>query len=194
MVHHVAEEGLSHALISALEANGISTVQATNQDWVLALDRCEIEAQLAFRRAAEAAIAIDGLIDRAAEETLRTKKQIRSEISAICVWPKSSLAREGALDRIRAAANAYKHRTLDDPTLPIKSEDDILVVGAPYGTDVFGGGKYGGAEVLVREPGTGTVWKFLVDCPVVIGAWLSFLRHHGAALGAGPFLVCGLEV
>lgn len=61
---------------------------------------------------------------------------------------------------MRGVANAYKHQNLSDPTLPITSDADVLVVGLGYGLD--GVGKFGGVEVIVRES-AGPSLKFLGD-------------------------------
>ncbi|MFZ1010638.1 MAG: hypothetical protein WAN65_27615, partial [Candidatus Sulfotelmatobacter sp.] len=65
---------------------------------------------------------------------------------------------------ICAVANAYKHDKLHDPKHPIRSDDDVLVVGAGYGIDGFGLGKFGGIEVIVHQT-NGEQRKFL--------AWIS---------------------
>lgn len=87
-------------------------------------------ARTAKRRAAEVAIAIDALTDRCYGELGLTKAVVRNDISALCVWPGSTTARAGAHDRIRGVSNAYKHQNLNDPALPITSENDVLVVGS----------------------------------------------------------------
>jgi len=153
----------------------------------------EAEARLAKRRAAEFSIAIDGLTDRCANELGRTKTRIRSDISSVCLWPTSNSPRLGAHDRVRGVANAYKHEDLTDPTLPITSIDDVLVIGLGYGLDGWGVGKFGGIEVLVHET-NGDKFKFLGDAPVAVAAWFSFLRTNGATLPAGPHSCCGLQV
>lgn len=94
---------------------------------------------------------------------------------------------------MRGVANAYKHQNLSDPTLRIASDADVLVVGLGYGLDGYGVGKFGGAEVIVRET-AGTSWKFLGDAPTTIGAWFPFLIVHGAALPSGAYLVCNIQV
>lgn len=150
-------------------------------------------ARTAKRRAAELAIAIDGLTDRCRAELALGKRDIRNAVSALCYWPGTTNLRVGAHERVRGVANAYKHQNLSDPTLPIASEADILVVGLGYGLDAWGVGKFGGVEVLVRERG-GDCWKFLGDAPVAISAWFKFLAAHGAVLPAGPHMACGLQV
>jgi hypothetical protein len=149
-------------------------------------------ARIAKRRAAELAIPIDGLTDRCTAELALRKRDIRNAIAALCYWPGTANLRAGAHDRVRGVANAYKHQDLSDPTLPIASDADILVVGLGYGLDGWGVGK-DGVEVLVRERG-GEIWKFLGDAPVAISAWFNFLVAHGAVLPAGPHMACGLLV
>ena len=154
----------------------------------------ELAARTAKRRAAEVAVAIDGLTDRCATELARSKSNIRTDISALCLWPSSSAARLGAHDRVRGVANAYKHQDLNDPTLPIASNNDVLTVGSGWGMDGWGVGKDGGVpEVLVHETG-GDQFKFLGDVPIAICAWFKLLAANGAALPAGPIQVCGLQV
>lgn len=154
----------------------------------------EAAARAAKRRAAEAAIAIDGLTDRCATELTRSKSSIRADISALCLWPGSIAERLGAHDRVRGVANAYKHQDLNDTTLPISSDDDVLAVGSGWGMDGWGVGKYGGIpEVLVHESG-GDRFKFLGDVPTAIAAWFKFLAANGATLPAGPIQVGNLQV
>jgi len=151
----------------------------------------EPQAYTAKRRAAELAIAIDGLADRAALDLNRSKKAIRTAVSAECNWPDGT-ARTGCLDRVRAVAVAYRHKVVDDPTLPISSEQDILVVGLGYGLDGYGVGKFGGVEVLVREK-NGTSWKFMGDAPIALAGWLRFFAAEGVTPPAPP-TVCGIEL
>lgn len=154
----------------------------------------EAAARLAKRRAAEVAIAIDGLTDRAAKELGRSKTAIRADITPLCLYPGSGAPRLGAHDRVRGVAQAYKHADLSDPTLPITSDNDVLVVVSGWGIDGWGVGKYGGPpEVLVNET-AGATFKFLGEVPVAIGAWFKFLATNGATLPAGPVTSCNLRV
>jgi len=151
------------------------------------------EATTVKRKAAELAVAIDGLSDRASLECHSDINNIRAGVSVLCVWPGSSSVRPEAFERIHGVANAYKHSKLNKPTHVINSFDDVLAVGLGYGLDGYGVGKYGGVEVLVRDK-SGTLWKFLGDAPTVINAWFHFLGNSGAALPSGPYRVCGLQV
>jgi hypothetical protein len=153
----------------------------------------ETAARKAKRRAAEVAIAIDGLTDRLHLEVGLSKVSIRNSISALCLWPGTNERRLGAHDRVRGVSNAYKHQDLTDPTLPIASQNDVLAVGLGYGLDGFGVGKYGGVEVLVQER-SGSRFKFLGDMPVSIAAWFKFLGSQGATIPSGVHNVCGLQV
>jgi hypothetical protein len=153
----------------------------------------EAAARTAKRRAAELAIAIDGLTDRSAAELGMTMTGIRKAVSSLCYWPGTANLRGGAHDRVRGVANAYKHRNLTDPSLPIASEADILIIGLGYGLDGYGVGKFGGVEVLVKERG-GATWKFLGDAPVAISAWFKFLAASGAVLPPGPHMAWGLQL
>lgn len=153
----------------------------------------QTEARTAKRRAAELAIAIDGLADRCTSELGLSLTVIRSQVSALCLWPGSGAPRTGALARVMGVANVYKHQNLSNPNLPIASEADVLVIGLGYGLDGWGVGKMGGVEVLVRET-SGTMFKFLGDAPVAIAAWLRFIDQHGAALPAGPYEYFGRQL
>ena len=153
----------------------------------------EAAAQLAKRRAAEVAIAIDGLTDRASTDLDRSKLNVRTDITALCLFPGSSIPRTGAHDRVRGVANAYKHQNLSDRSLPITSDADILVVGLGYGLDGYGVGKWGGVEVLVQETG-GERYKFLGDVPTAIAAWLRYLAANGAVLQPDPMHCCGVQI
>ena len=153
----------------------------------------EIEARLAKRRAAELAIAIDGLPDRCKQELGLAVVQIRATVATLCAFPGTTSLRPGSLERVRGVANAYKHENLSDPTLPITSDADILVVGLGYGLEGFGVGKPGGVEVLVRDKNR-ISWKFLGDAPTTIAAWFSYLVSRGAVVPAGPHYFGGLVV
>ncbi|AZO49909.1 hypothetical protein [Mesorhizobium sp. M4B.F.Ca.ET.058.02.1.1] len=153
----------------------------------------EMAARTAKRRAAELAIAIDGLTDRCAAELGVSKASVRNSIAALCSWPGSTVFRAGAHDRVRGVANVYKHHVLSDPTLPISTEADILVVGLGYGLDGYGVGKFGGLEVLVQER-SGVKWKFLGDAPVAVSAWFKHLAANGAVLPAQMQTVCGVQI
>ncbi|MBK3799945.1 hypothetical protein GAY33_11990 [Azospirillum brasilense] len=146
----------------------------------------EAAARKAKRRAAELAVAIDGLTDRAAIGLGASKTAVRTRVSILCA------ARPGAFERVWSAANAYKHKNLKDPRMVVASDDDVLAVGLGYGLDGFGVGKFGGVEVIVRDR-AGASWKFLGDVPAVIGAWFRFLAAEGALLPDGPIMVCELQ-
>ena len=150
-------------------------------------------ARHAKRRAAELAIAIDGLTDRAHLATQLTKSEIRRRVTSLCLWPGNGKPRLGSLERIRGVACAYRHSDLSDPTLPVSSEADVLVVGLGYGLDGYGVGKFSGAEVLIRDK-QGVSWKFLGDTPVALSAWFRFLQNEGAVLPAGPYRMSNLQI
>ena len=152
----------------------------------------ETQGQAAKRRAMELAIAIDGLADRAALELGTPKKDVRSNVQALCAYASGSV-RDGCLDRVRAVAVAYRHDNVDDPSLPIKSEDDILSLGLGYGLDGYGVGKFSGVEVLVRET-NGPTYKFAGDAPIAIAGWLRYLAANGVPVTAAPERICGLEM
>ncbi len=147
--------------------------------------------QRAKRRAAEVAIAIDGLADRAASELGLTPDDVRSQIASLCVI--NGTARPGSIERVCAVANAYKHAGPLRAKHPINSESDVLATGAGYGLDAFGVGKFSGVEVLITEK-DGTVRKFLADVPWAIAGWFQFLAARGARLPAVSYQVCGLQV
>jgi hypothetical protein len=154
---------------------------------------CDEEAVTAKRKAAELAVAIDGLSDRASLESGSALAKIRADVSALCVWPGSNIVRQEAFERVHSMANAYKHSKLDKPTHVINSFEDVLTVGLGFGLDAYGVGKYSGVEVLVRDK-AGKNWKFLGDAPTVVSAWFRFLRDAGAALPGGTYRVCGIQV
>ena len=168
--YDAAEDGLSRA----------HSADPTPTAW-------EPAARLAKRRAAELAIAIDGLTDRCAHELGLSKTSIRASVAGHCS------ARPDSIERVRGIANAYKHATLTDPTLPITSENDVLVVALGYGIEGYGVGKFDGYEVVVRDK-AGESWKFLGDAPAAISGWFRFLQSHGAMLPSDPIKVCGLDV
>ncbi|MGB8899956.1 MAG: hypothetical protein WCC90_12325 [Methylocella sp.] len=153
----------------------------------------ETAANLAKRRAAELAIAVDGLTDRCCNELGSSKAYIRKSVTALCVWPGTSQPRPDCIERVRGVANAYKHENLTDKTLPITSASDVLVVALGYGLDAFGVGKYSGVEVIVRDK-AGQSWKFLGDAPTAVVGWFRFLAAQGAVVPCGPYYVCGLRV
>jgi hypothetical protein len=173
-------EAAEQALSQAYAANSAPT------SW-------EAAARHAKRKAAELAIAIDGLSDRASLELGKSLPEIRTAAGNLCVWPTNGIPRDGCLERVRGVANAYKHADLSDPRLPISSDADILVVGLGYGVDGYGVGKFGGVEVIVHED-SGTSWKFEGDAPVAVAAWFRFLASRGASLPNNQYEMFGLKV
>lgn len=153
--------------------------------------KCQDECETAKRRAAEVAVAIDGLADRAAQVLGCTPSTVRTQVVMLSAI--NGTVRQGCVERVCAVANAYKHAVLDERRHPIRSDADVLVVGAGYGIDGYGLGKYGGIEVLVHQT-NGEQRKFLADVPYAIAGWFSFLKQHGAPLPADRFTVCGLQV
>src|SRR5215467_10946964 len=107
------------------------------------------EGQQAKRRAAEVAIAIDGLADRAAAALGLTPEDVRKQVARRCVI--GGATRPGSIERVCAVANAYKHPGPLHTRHPITSESDVLATGAGYGIDAFGVGKFSGGEVLVNQ-------------------------------------------
>ena len=137
------------------------------------------EGQQAKRRAAEVAIAIDGLADRAASALGLTPEIVRRQVGGYCSI--DGVKRDGCIERVCAVANAYKHSGPLNAKHPISSESDVLATGAGYGIDGYGVGKYSGVEVLMNQK-DGTVRKFLGDVPWAIAGWFQFLAGQGVAL------------
>jgi hypothetical protein len=153
------------------------------------LAACQTETDSAVRRACEAAVAIDALADRAEVEIgTMSKAAIRSAVSALTII--GTYHRQGALERVAAAANAYKHGSINANRHPITSFGDVLAVGAGYGVDGYGIGKYSGVEVILNLT-NGTQRKFLGDLPYSIAGWFAFLK---AKLAGQPIVVCNLQV
>lgn len=148
-------------------------------------------AQRAKRRAAEVAIAIDGLADRAANALTMTPDEVRAQVSALCAI--NGVLRRGCIARVCAVANAYKHDGPLRAKHPIVSSDDILATGPGYGLDGYGIGKYSGVEVLVTQK-DGTSWKMLGDVPWAIAGWLAFLTNHGVTLPSRVYTVCNIDL
>jgi hypothetical protein len=151
------------------------------------------EGNIAKRKAAELAIAIDGLADRAARESQTEIGVIRTSVSALCILPGSQELRLQSFERVRGIANAYKHNILDDRRHVIDSFDCVLAVGLGYGLDGYGVGKCGGVEVIITDK-SGESWKFLGDAPAVVSAWFHFLQNNGVMIPTVPIIVCGVQV
>lgn len=149
------------------------------------------EGTLAKRRAAEVAIAIDGLADRAAIELGIDVNEIRRLVAPLCTIDGN--LRDGCVERVCAVANAYKHSGPLRATHPIQSESDVLAAGAGFGIDGYGVGKFSGVEVLVNQR-DGTRRKFLGDVPWAVAGWFRFLDARGASLPAEKVKVCNLCV
>jgi hypothetical protein len=147
--------------------------------------------QYAKRRAAEVAVAIDGLADRAANGLGIKPDEVRNSVAPYCTI--DGVARPGAIDRVCAVANAYKHAGPLRDKHPVASESDVLTSAAGYGIDGYGIGKFGGVEVLMTER-NGTTRKFLGDVPWAIAGWFQFLAAQGTALPPDEYRVCGLCV
>jgi hypothetical protein len=186
---------LNHLLTNVIPAaqdydraeNELSAAFAQNADpahWATA-------GQHAKRRAAEVAVPIDGLADRAANDLGITPDNVRNAVAPYCTI--DSVARPGSIERVCAVANAYKHAGPLRGKHPIASESAILATGAGYGIDGYSIGKFGGVEVLVTER-DGTVRKFLGDVPWAIAGWFQFLAAQGASLPADEHRICGLCV
>jgi hypothetical protein len=189
VVNHLISNALPAAADYEASEQSLSEALAADQ----AICHWEAAAVLAKRRAAELAIAIDGLTDRTSIEIRLSKVEIRRLVTSLCRWPSNMTPRLGSLERIRGVACAYRHANLTDPTLPISSDADLLVVGLGYGLDGYGVGKFNGVEVIIRES-SGVSWKFLGDAPVALAAWFRFLRGQGAALPNGPYQMCNLQI
>jgi hypothetical protein len=144
--------------------------------------------QQAKRRAAEVAIAIDGLVDRAAEALGLSKEKIREQVANRCSIVGVSIPRPECIGRIRAVANAYKHAVLRDKTLPITSENDVLATGRGYGVDGYGLGKMSGVEVLVHQK-DGKTRIFLADVQWSIAGWFQFLADQKVVLPPQEYVV-----
>lgn len=153
--------------------------------------KCHAECETAKRRAAEVAVAVDGLADRAARALGSTPNAVRAQVASLSAI--YGTVRHGCVDRVCAVANAYKHDVLNDPKHPIGSDGDVLVVGAGYGIDGWGMGKYGGLEVMVHQI-DGQQCKFLADVPYTVAGWFAFLKQEGASLPQTSFTICGLPV
>jgi hypothetical protein len=134
-------------------------------------------------------VAIDGLADRAAQALGCTPNAVRQKVAPLCAI--AGTVRQGCVERVCAVANAYKHDVLSDPKHPIRSDADVLVVGAGYGIDGYGLGKYGGIEVMVHQT-DGEQRKFLADVPYAIAGWFAFLMEQGAPLPCDRITVCSL--
>jgi hypothetical protein len=155
------------------------------------LAKCDAEAREAKRRAAQVAIAIDGLADRAKGELGIGIDQVRNQVAALCEI--NGIERDGCLDRVRGVANAYKHQDLSDTRLPILSNDDVLAAGLGYGLEGYSIGKLSGVEIIVNEK-DGERRKFLGDVPWAIAGWFRFLRNHGVTTPGIRYDACGLRV
>ena len=149
------------------------------------------EGDHAKRRAAEVALAIDGLADRAGRTLGLSPDDVRAQIAHRCVI--GGIPRPACLERVCAVANAYKHAGPLYAKHPITSESDVLAAGAGWGIDAYGVGKFSGVEVLVNQK-DGTARKFLADVPWSIAGWFRFLADNGATLPAQDMLICGLKV
>jgi hypothetical protein len=178
---------LNHLLHNVLPA--ARDYEAAEDELSLAFiqDPGEQQGQQAKRRAAEVAIAIDGLVDRAAKALGLSKGEVRRQVASRCRIDR--VPRPECIKRVRAVANAYKHAVLDDETLPITSESDVLATGPGYGVDGYGLGKFSGVEVLVHQK-NGKQRKFLADVSWSIAGWFQFLADQGAVLPLQEYVVC----
>lgn len=179
LIHNVLPSAVDYDAAEAALSQA-HAADATPSAW-------EPAGRLAKRRAAELAIAIDGLTDRCERDFGRSTKSIRASVAVYCSF------RPDCIERVRGIANAYKHSDLSDASLPISSERDVLVVALGWGIEGYGVGKYGGYEVVIKDK-TGKSWKFLGDAPAAIAGWFCFLEHKGAILPSGKYHVCGLQV
>jgi hypothetical protein len=86
--------------------------------------KCQTECETAKRRAAEVAVALDGLAYRAGQALGFKPNDIRAQVAPLCAI--NGVVRQGCVDRVCAVANAYKHSLLNDPKHPIRSDADVL--------------------------------------------------------------------
>jgi hypothetical protein len=131
--------------------------------------KCQADCELVKRRAAEVAVAIDGLADRAAHALGTTANAVRAQVAPLSAI--SGTVRQGCVDRVCAVANAYKHAVLHDQKHPIRTDADVLVVGTGYGIDGYGGG----IQVTVHQT-DGLQRIFLADVPCAIAGWFATWR------------------
>lgn len=155
------------------------------------LSACKADAAKAKRLAANVAVAIDGLTDRAGNALQLAPNAVRQQVGPLCSL--GILQRAGCIERVRAVADAYKHDKLNNPQHPITSNDGVLVVAPGYGIDGWGVGKMGGVEVCVDQ-NSGELRKFLGDVPAAVRGWLQFLSSNGVAIPAAEVTVCNLKV
>ena len=187
-LHHVFENVLPAAadyLAAEQELSAAYTAAASD------LSACRVEAAKAKRLAANVAVAIDGLADRAGNALQLAPNAVRQQVGPLCSLGTSP--RAGCIERVRAVADAYKHDELTNSQHPITSNDDVLVVAPGYGIDGYGDGKFGGVEMCVDQD-TGELRKFLGDVPAAVRGWLRFLSHNGAAVPPGEITVCHVKV
>jgi hypothetical protein len=180
---------LSHVLAAVAEyetAEANLTAAHASGNW-------KAEATVARRKAAELAVAIDGLTDRANRELGMPLEKIRADVSTRCTWPGSTTLRHEAFERVYGVANAHKHSTLTKKGHVLNSFEDVLAVGRGFGIDAYGIGKYSGVEVLVRDK-SGQMRVFSADPATVVSGWFGFLSAKGALLPAQSFTVCGITV
>jgi hypothetical protein len=84
------------------------------------------QATTAKRKAAELAVAIDGLADRVQNDIGIPLDKIRADVSALCFWHGGNAVRAHSFERVHGVANAYKHSELSKKTRVINSFDDVL--------------------------------------------------------------------
>ncbi len=149
----------------------------------------------AWCEASHLALAIDGLVDRAAIDLNISMASVRETVAELSRWPGAGGGpRTGSVERVRSVADAYRHHQLTRPWHTIASAHDVLAVTTAYGAGAFGTGKFGGAPEVIILDKSGGQWKFLADAPVAIAAWFLYLWANGATLPSGPFTVCNLQV
>ena len=187
-VKHLCENVFPAATdYEAAESNLSDAYQAGSQQ-----SNWQAQARTAKRSAAELAIAIDGLADRAALGLGQKKEAVRNLVSSLCKLDNGT-ERPGCLARVQAVADAYKHKQLNNQSLPISYDDDVLVVGLGFGLDGYSIGKYSGVEVIAQEK-LGQSWKFAGDAPIAIRGWICFLTLRGETVPNLPPTICGLSV
>ncbi|MBT9288263.1 hypothetical protein [Prosthecodimorpha staleyi] len=192
MIHRSVDQLIDNVLPAAADyfmaEQELSAVYAaaTND-----LSACGGEAAKAKRLAAQVAIAIDGLADRAGHALQLKPNAVRQQVGPLCSL--GTAQRAGCIERVRAVADAYQHDHLSNPQHPITSNDDVLVVAPGFGIDGYGVGKWDGVEVLVHQI-NGELWKVLGDVPAAVHGWFHFFLIHGAKQTTSEISVCGLRV
>lgn len=130
-----------------------------------------------LRRGMQLASAIQNFVDYTLDAAGFSSKSVLIERLDQLTWFEPGGDLRACFWRLNAAANVEKHSGRKSDRI-IRDENDVLVVGAGFGVDGFGVGKFGGEELLLNSS-DGKTYKFIGDAAAALLAGARYLTEAG---------------